>query len=298
MVAIPCFNEAATIAKVVSDFKRVLPQASIAVFDNNSGDGSPELAQKAGAHLYNVPRQGKGHVMREIFDHFDDDLLLVVDGDDTYFADDAPLLIKSLIVNKKDMVVGNRLEKAGKGAFKKINLFGNYIIAAVINCLFGTKYRDILSGYRVFSRRFVKNVALLNSGFETEVELTLRALEERLEIEEVLVSYQARPAGVQSKLNWFRDGVRIIVTALMIMRDSQPVRLYGWISLLCFIVASLSAVLRLMNYFGALTLPNAFLAGLIFIFAPIGMITVSIALILSAINVRFAEIKQILRRNK
>src|SRR3989339_635386 len=148
MVAIPCFNEAATIAKVVSDFQRVLPQASIAVFDNNSDDGSLELAQKAGAHLYNVPRQGKGHVMRAIFDRFDADLLVVVDGDGTYFADDAPLLIKSLMTNKKDMIVGNRLKKAGKGAFKKVNLFGNYIIATAINCLFGTKYIDILSGYR------------------------------------------------------------------------------------------------------------------------------------------------------
>ena len=298
MVAIPCFNEAATIAKVVNDFQRVLPQASICVFDNNSSDASGELAQKAGACVYHVFSQGKGNVMREIFDRFAADVLLVVDGDDTYFAADAPLLLKSLVDGKKDMVFGNRLKKAGKGAFKKVNLIGNHIIAAAINLLFGTKHKDILSGYRVFSRRFVKSVALLNAGFETEVELTLRALAEKLAVAEVPVAYQARPTGTQSKLSWFRDGFKIMVATLMIMRDSNPFRLYGWISFLCFIFAAVAALLRLLNYFEATTLPNTFLVGLILIFAPIGVITFAIALILSAINVRFAEIKQVIRRNK
>jgi len=298
LVAIPCFNEAKTIAQVVGDFKKFLPGANICVFDNNSTDRSADLARKSGAAVVPVPKRGKGNVMREIFDQAEADLILVVDGDNTYFAEEAPLLIKTLIENNYDMVVGDRLTNAVKSSFKKINLLGNHLIAAAINLIFGTNYRDVLSGYRVFSRRFIKRVALLTSEFEVEVELTLRALEENLAIKEVPISYRARPDVSRSKLKPFRDGISIMITIAMILRDVYPLRLYGLISLGCFTVALIAAILRFMNFFGTFTFPNTILTGLLLLFVPSGLITFAMGLILSAVNTRFSEIKQIILRNK
>lgn len=283
-VAIPCFNEAKTIVQVITDFKRVLPQAVICVFDNNSADSSAELARQAGATVYRVKRQGKGFVMQEIFDRVETDILVVVDGDNTYLAEDAPLLLETLAKNDSDMIVGNRLQGAAKNSFKPVNLAGNYIIAAAINWLFGTNYKDILSGYRVFGQRFIKRVALLTSEFETEIELTLRALEEKLDVEEVPVSYRARPAESLSKLRPFRDGFRIMVTAVLILRDAYPLRLYGSLSLICLAAALAAAFLRQATY--------------LLLFAPIGVILLGIGLTLSAVNTRLNEIKQIIRRHK
>ncbi len=298
IVAIPCYNEAKTIAKVVHDFQRTLPQAKIIVFDNNSRDNSAEIAKNAGAQIEHVYKQGKGNVMREIFDKFDADLLVVVDGDDTYFANDAPVLIQTLIDNNCDMVVGNRLNKKSSPAFKRVNLIGNYLIASAINRLFGTKHQDVLSGFRIFGKRFINRVAVLTSEFEIEVELTLRALEEKLIIKEVPISYQPRPAESRTKLKPFRDGVRILITIAMILRDVYPLRLYGIISFFCFIFAFIAGILRLINYFGTITFPNTVLIGFLLIFIPAGMITLGIGLILSAVNTRFSEIKQILLRRK
>ena len=298
MVAIPCFNEERTIAKVIGDFKRVLPNARIFVFDNNSTDNSAAIARKAGAVVELVRQLGKGNVMREIFDKADCDRLIVVDGDDTYLAEDAPFLIQRMIETKCDMIVGNRLNPNTAASFKRVNLIGNYLIASAINCLFRTDHHDVLSGYRVFGKRFIKRIALLTSEFETEVELTLRALEEKLIITEAPISYKPRPINSRSKLKPFRDGIRIMITIAIILRDIYPLRLYGLISFACFLVALVASILRLMNYFGPVTLPNTLLTGFLLIFLPLGMIIFATGLILSAVNTRFAEIKQIILRDK
>jgi len=297
-VAIPCYNEAVTIAKVVRDFQAVLPQAEIHVFDNNSTDGSPELAQQAGATVHFVRRQGKGNVMCAIFESLDCDALVVADGDDTYFAEDAPKLIAPVLSGEADMVTGNRLGSATSETMVPLHQFGNNLIVAAVNRLFTTDYKDILSGYRVFSRRFIESVPVLTSGFEVETEITLQALEERLLIVELPISYRSRPEGSISKLRTFRDGYRIMLTAAIILRDHQPLRLFGLVGLICFLVALTAGILRLLNYLSVTQLPDALLTGILLLSAPIAVITFGIGLMLNTVNTRFREIKQIMLRNK
>ncbi|WP_203471509.1 glycosyltransferase [Dissulfurispira thermophila] len=297
-VAIPCYNEALTIAKVVSDFRRVLPNASIYVFDNNSNDGSAMLAKEAGAIVYHVRKQGKGNVMRAIFNTISADAVIVVDGDDTYEADDALILLKPVLNNEADMVVGNRLPNATNDSLRKLHQIGNRLIVASINRMFDTNYHDILSGYRVFSRRFIDSVPLLKPGFETETEITLQALENGLEVIEIPISYRSRPAGSQSKLRSFRDGFRIMLTAFVILRDHNPMRLFGFTSLLCFFTVFIAAFLRVMNYLNITELPSQILTGVMLLFLPVGTIAFGIGIILSSINSRFKEIRYLITRNR
>lgn len=297
-VTIPCYNEAVTIEKVVRDFTAILPQATIHVFDNNSEDGSADLARKAGAYVHHVRKRGKGHVMQAIFDSIDTDILVVVDGDDTYYAEDALRLIEPILKGEADMVVGNRLKSATDESMSRLHQFGNRLILKAVNFMFKTNYKDILSGYRAISRRFVKNVPLLTSGFEIETELTLQALEREIEITEIPISYRNRPEGSESKLKSFHDGSRIIMTAAIILRDHKPIRLFGLISLLCFLFAGISTALRILNYFGITSLPNEVLTGTVLIFSPLGIVSLAIGLILCAVNTRFRELNQLIDRNK
>ena len=297
-VTIPCYNEAVTIEKVVRDFTAILPQATIHVFDNNSEDGSADLARKAGAYVHHVRKRGKGHVMQAIFDSIDTDILVVVDGDDTYYAEDALRLIEPILKGEADMVVGNRLKSATDESMSRLHQFGNRLILKAVNFMFKTNYKDILSGYRAISRRFVKNVPLLTSGFEIETELTLQALEREIEITEIPISYRNRPEGSESKLKSFHDGSRIIMTASIILRDHKPIRLFGLISLLCFLFAGISTALRILNYFGITSLPNEVLTGVVLIFSPLGIVSLAIGLILCAVNTRFRELNQLIDRNK
>tara|TARA_Y100000031_G_scaffold62981_1_gene70845 strand:- start:1602 stop:2540 length:939 start_codon:yes stop_codon:yes gene_type:complete len=297
-VTIPCYNEAVTIGKVVRDFTAILPQATIHVFDNNSEDGSADLARKAGAYVHHVRKRGKGHVMQAIFDSIDTDILVVVDGDDTYYAEDALRLIEPILKGEADMVVGNRLKSATDESMSRLHQFGNRLILKAVNFMFKTNYKDILSGYRAISRRFVKNVPLLTSGFEIETELTLQALEREIEITEIPISYRNRPEGSESKLKSFHDGSRIIMTASIILRDHKPIRLFGLISLLCFLFAGISTALRILNYFGITSLPNEVLTGTVLIFSPLGIVSLAIGLILCAVNTRFRELNQLIDRNK
>jgi len=297
-VTIPCYNEAVTIEKVVRDFTAILPQATIHVFDNNSEDGSADLARKAGAYVHHVRKRGKGHVMQAIFDSIDTDILVVVDGDDTYYAEDALRLIEPILKGEADMVVGNRLKSATDESMSRLHQFGNRLILKAVNFMFKTNYKDILSGYRAISRRFVKNVPLLTSGFEIETELTLQALEREIEITEIPISYRNRPEGSESKLKSFHDGSRIIMTASIILRDHKPIRLFGLISLLCFLFAGIGSALRILNYFGITSLPNEVLTGTVLIFSPLGIVSLAIGLILCAVNTRFRELNQLIDRNK
>ncbi len=297
-VAIPCFNEVITIAKVVRDFGTALPDAAIHVFDNNSTDGSAAAAEGAGATVHRVHAQGKGHVMRAILDTIAADALIVVDGDDTYLAEDAPALLAPILRREADMVVGNRLHRASAGSLRQLHQFGNRLIVFAVNLMFRTACVDLLSGYRVFSRRFVESVPVLTPGFETETELTLRALTEGLAITEIPISYRSRPAGSQSKLRSFHDGYRIMLTAGMLLRDLHPLRLFGFVGLLCSLVAFVALTLRLLAYGGIASLPTSVLAAIVLLFAPLGVLTFGIGLILNAINTRYRETHQLLHRGK
>lgn len=295
-VAIPCYNEALTIAKVIKDFKKNLPAASIYVFDNNSTDRSVELAEEAGAVVCRVKKQGKGYVMQAIFGAIDADVLIVVDGDDTYYAEDVHKLLEPILKGEFDMAVGNRLPTADNESMRRLHQLGNRLIVYVINFMFRTIFRDILSGFRVFSRRFVRNVPLLAFGFETETELTLQALERGMEIIELPIRYRNRPEGSKSKLRSFSDGRRIIVTAAMILREHQPIRLFGTVSLICFLISGAAAFFRVLNYMGFPFFSNTILTGSVMIFTPLAIVSLATGLILSAINTRFREMNQILNR--
>ncbi|RJQ45286.1 MAG: glycosyltransferase [Nitrospiraceae bacterium] len=298
VVAIPCYNEELTIVKVIRGFRNILPEAPIHVFDNNSSDKSAEMAQKEGAIIHYVRKQGKGNVMQAIFDAIDADALIVVDGDDTYYAEDAPRLLDPILKGKADMVVGNRLVNVTDYSMRRLHQFGNRLIVGAINFMFKVDYLDILSGYRVFSRRFIRTVPILTPGFETETELTLQALEKGMEVIELPISYKSRPEGSESKLRSFYDGRRIIMTAAMLLRDHHPIRLFGVISLVGFIGSAAAALMRIINYLGVATLPDKLLTGIIIILSPLSVVSLAIGLILSAINTRFRELNQISSRGK
>jgi len=297
-VAIPCYNESITIEKVVTDFRAQLPEASIYVFDNNSSDESAQIALKAGAIVHKVRKQGKGHVLQTIFDTIDVDAIVLVDGDDTYFAEDVHGLLEPVLSGDVDMVVGDRLPSASDETMRKHRHLGNKLIVSSINLMFGTKYQDILSGYRVFSQRFVKTVPLLTPGFETETEMTLQALEEGMIIEELPISYQSRPADSHSKLNAVRDGYRIMMTAAILLRDHYPLRLFGVISfLLLIIVLVLLGLLSLTNQ-DILQLNNFALIAGIALLMLLSVLAFGLGMILNAVNTRFRQLKQFLQRNK
>ncbi|MGK7875790.1 MAG: glycosyltransferase [Xenococcaceae cyanobacterium] len=297
-VAIPCYNEEITIAKVVRDFQAALPKSSIHVFDNNSTDGSAKLAKAAGATVHHVRKRGKGWVMQAIFNKLKADALIVVDGDDTYYAKEASRLLEPILRGEADMVVGNRRQKITSKSMRKLHQMGNYLIVKAINLMFDSAYQDILSGYRAFSRNFVESVPILTPGFETETELTLRALVEEMDVVEVPISYQSRPAGSYSKLQSFQDGYRIMLTSAILLRDLYPLRLFGMTSFICLSIVLMAGTLRFLIFIGIPTLSTSLLTGLILLFAPLSLLTFGIGIILNAINTRFREMNQLLRRTQ
>jgi glycosyltransferase involved in cell wall biosynthesis len=223
---VPCYNEALTIAAIVRDFQACLPQAQIYVFDNNSTDGTAQIARAAGAIVRNVPAQGKGSVVRRMFADIEADAYVMVDGDDTYDASVAPQLVARLLEEGLDMVVGNRVSTE-QAAYRPGHRFGNAMLTGFVSFIFGRTFTDILSGYRVFSRRYVKSFAAHSAGFEIETELTVHALELRMPVAEVATVYKSRPEGSVSKLNTYRDGVRILGTILRLFKSERPLAFYS-----------------------------------------------------------------------
>jgi glycosyltransferase involved in cell wall biosynthesis len=224
-VAIPCFNEAAAIAAVIAQFRESLPAAELFVFDNNSTDGTGEIARGQGVRVVPVPRQGKGHAVRTAFATLRDyDVVVLTDGDGTYPADAAPLLVGPVIENAADMAIGARQSAPGAGAMTLTRGVGNRLISAAFNLLIGRGNADLLSGYRAFNRRFRTTVELRSSGFEIEVELATEAVSRRLRIVEIEVPYHPRIAGTQSKLRAFRDGWRILTTIVLQSLRLRPIR--------------------------------------------------------------------------
>ena len=239
-VLVPCHNEDATIAKVVTSFRQSLGEAVIYVYDNNSSDQTVARAREAGAVVRSESRQGKGNVMRRMFADIDADIYVLVDGDDTYDAASAPALIERLLADGLDMVVGSRLNSAGDEAFRRGHRLGNDLLTGFVGLLFGRNFTDMLSGYRIFSRRFVKSFPALAQGFETETELTVHALELRMPIAEIVTPYQARPSGSQSKLRTYRDGTRILLTILKLFKEERPLTFFG---ILCVVLTLVALVL-------------------------------------------------------
>lgn len=238
-VLVPCYNEEAAIAQVVEQFRAALPAASIHVYDNNSKDRTAEAAREAGAIVGNETQQGKGHVVRRMFADVEADIYLLVDGDATYDAPSAPKMIAKLLSENLDMVVGRRVEQ-DQDSYRRGHRFGNRVLTGFVAQVFGRAFDDILSGYRVFSRRFVKSFPALSTGFEIETELTVHALELGMPVGEVETPYYARPAGSQSKLNTWRDGFRILWTILSLYRGERPLPFFAVIAV---ILATLAIVL-------------------------------------------------------
>jgi hypothetical protein len=225
-VLIPCYNEAATVAKVVTDFKTALPDAVVYVYDNNSADDTRERAAAAGAIVRSEPLQGKGNVVRRMFADVEAEVYVLVDGDGTYDAPSATRMVELLLESSLDMVNGARVATTDL-AYRPGHALGNKLLTRTVAAIFGNRVRDMLSGYRVLSRRFVKSFPALASGFETETELTVHALELRLPIAEVETPYRDRPRGSQSKLRTYRDGLRILHTIVLLVKEERPLQFFS-----------------------------------------------------------------------
>jgi glycosyltransferase involved in cell wall biosynthesis len=235
-VLLPCYNEEATIGATVNGFRKALPEATVYVYDNNSGDRTREIAERAGAVVRSERQQGKGHVVRRMFADIDADVYVMADGDLTYDPDAAPEMVALLLGDQLDMVVGTRKHEE-KEAYRGGHVLGNRIFTGLLAGLFGRSFNDIFSGYRVFSRRFVKSFPVLSSGFEIETEMSVHALELRMPVGEVETRYLARPEGSESKLSTYGDGWRILKTIGTLYRVERPVLFYGTIALLLMIAA-------------------------------------------------------------
>jgi glycosyltransferase involved in cell wall biosynthesis len=225
-VLLPCYNEEAAIAQTVADFRAALPEASIYVYDNNSSDDTVATARAAGATVRHERMQGKGHVVRRMFADIDADIYVLADGDATYEAAAAPGLVRRLLDEQLDMVVGARKSEV-EAAYRRGHLFGNRVLTGMLAWSFGRSFTDILSGYRVFSRRFVKSFPLLSAGFEIETEISVHALEMRMPVAEIVTAYAARPEGSVSKLNTYGDGWRILKTIALLFRLERPLAFFG-----------------------------------------------------------------------
>lgn len=271
-VLIPCYNEELTIEKVVKDFKKELPEADIYVYNNNSKDNTAEIAKKAGAIVRNEYRQGKGNVVRSMFREVDADIYVMVDGDDTYPADEVHKLIEPIRNNEADMVIGDRLSN---GTYQEENKrhfheFGNNIVRDSINRLFKSNLKDIMTGYRVFNKFFVKNMPVMSPNFEIETEMSLHALDKKFLIKEIPITYRDRPEGSSSKLNTISDGIKVLKTIVKMLKDYKPRKFYWVISLIFMIIGLLIGVPVIVEFFQTryiTKVPSAILATGIMTFA-------------------------------
>ena len=266
-VLIPCYNEARTIKKVIEDFKRELPEATIYVYDNNSKDGTDKIAKEAGAVVRYERKQGKGNVIRTMFREIDARCYIMTDGDDTYPAEDAKMMCQSILENNVDMVIGDRLSstyfKENKRPFHNI---GNVAVKGLINLIYKSDIRDVMTGYRAFSYRFVKTFPVLSKGFEIETEMTIHALDKNLNLENHIIEYRDRPEGSSSKLNTYADGVKVLKTIITLYKNYRPLSFFLWLSLIFAIIATAFLVPVLAEYIKTGLVPKmpSFLASIFF----------------------------------
>lgn len=246
-VLLPCYNEAGGIAKVIADFRKSLPAAKIYVYDNNSSDGTVEIAREAGAIVRREPRQGKGHVVRRMFADIEADIYVMCDADDTYDAGAAGVLVSALQSQGLDMVVGARQQEKA-GTYRPGHEFGNWMLSVLVRKIFGDQFRDMLSGYRVFSRRFVKSFPVMSGGFEIETELTIHALELEMPANEMPIAFSDRAPGSESKLRTFHDGFRILGTIVNLLKQERPMQFFSAFAGLLALVSVALAVPILGTY--------------------------------------------------
>ncbi|MDE1906681.1 MAG: glycosyltransferase [Rhodospirillales bacterium] len=250
-VLIPCYNEEVAIGQVVRDFAAALPEAAIFVFDNNSQDRTREIAAQAGAVVRTETLQGKGNVVRRMFSDIEADAYVLVDGDGTYDAAAAPEMVRRLLAEQLDMVNGQRIEMEGEGeigAYRRGHRMGNLVLTGMVRFVFGDRIQDMLSGYRVFSRRFVKTFPALASGFETETEFTIHALDMLMPIAEVATEYRERPPGSVSKLRTYSDGFRILNTIIKLVKEERPLQFFSIAGLVLLVLGVLISLPVLLTY--------------------------------------------------
>ena len=249
-VLLPCYNEASTIAKVVTDFRAALPEADIYVYDNNSTDGTAQVAQQAGAIVRHEPMQGKGNVIRRMFREVEADCYLMADGDDTYPAEQARQMVSPILEEHVDMVIGDRLSSTYFEQNKRpFHNGGNRVVRWLIRRFWHTDIHDIMTGYRAFSRTFVKNFPVMSGNFEIETEMTIHALDRRFLLREVPVAYRDRPQGSVSKLNTFSDGISVLKTIVLLYKEYRPLRFFSWLAAFLTLAGVLLLIPVLVEYF-------------------------------------------------
>ncbi len=292
-ILIPCFNEELTVGQTVAAFREALPLATIYVYDNNSTDRTVDVARAAGADVRNEPRRGKGNVVRRMFADVDADVFVLVDGDATYDAKAAPRMVRRAIDERLDFVNGARVSQS-MDAYRRGHRIGNYVLTALVQDFFGRQFTDMLSGYKVFSRRYVKSFPAMSRGFEIETELTVHALELRMPCGEELTAYGERPPGSVSKLSTFRDGARILRLIFDLLRNERPLKFFGLAGVLVILVAIALAVPLVETYLETGLVPRfptAILAvGLIIV----GFLSTLAALILDVVATMRSEMKRLI----
>jgi len=266
-VLIPCYNEAKTIKKVVDDFKRDLPEATIYVYDNNSSDGTDKIAEEAGAIVRYEKKQGKGNVIKRMFREIDAECYIMTDGDDTYPSKNAREMANLVLNDKVDMVIGDRLSSTYFTENKRLfHNFGNKLVRGLINFIYKSDIRDVMTGYRAFSYCFVKTFPILSKGFEIETEMTIHTLDKNLFAKNVIIEYQDRPTGSESKLNTYSDGLKVLKTIFTLYKNYRPLSFFMWLSLILFIIGSIFITPVLIDYFKSGLVPKmpSFIASIFF----------------------------------
>lgn len=291
-VLVPCYNERVAITKVVSDFRQALPQATVYVYDNNSIDDSAAAAAEAGAVVRSEPLQGKGHVVRRMFADVEADVYLLVDGDDTYDASAAPRLVERLLRERLDMVSGARVSTSAD-TYRAGHRFGNWMLTGLVGAMFGRRFTDMLSGYRAFSRRFVKSFPALAQGFEIETELTVHALELNLPVAEVQTSYKERPPGSASKLRTYSDGLRILSMIVRLWKAERPLGFFAMIAALLAGTGLLLALPLVGTYLETGLVPRFPTAFLVVGLMVLSALSLASGLILSTVTQGRRELKRL-----
>ena len=290
-VLIPCYNEELTIHQVVKGFSRALPDAAIYVYDNNSKDRTRQVAQEAGAFVRQETLQGKGNVVRRMFADIEADVYVMVDGDDTYHAESAPAMVATLLECDLDMVIGRRVTDR-KAAYRSGHRFGNAMLTSIVARIFGNSFRDLLSGYRVFSRRYVKSFPAIAAGFEIETELAVHALELRMATLEIDTPYKERPEGSMSKLQTYRDGWRILMTVLALTKEERPFQFFGSIFLALTIFSIAICIPLFITYVQTGLVPRLPTAVLAVGAILVGIVSLASGLILDTVTLGRREAKR------
>ena len=296
VILIPCLNEEITIGKVIQDFQKAIPGGEIIIFDNNSTDRTAEISREHGVKVIREIRPGKGNVVSSMFRQIEADYYVLVDGDDTYSAENVNLLLEPIISNVADMTVGARMDKYTEKSFRPLHVFGNNLVRRLVNWIFNNKLTDIMSGYRAFSKELVKSIPILSSGFEVETELTIRVLDYGFRIEEIPLPYRERPEGSESKLRTFKDGFRVLTEIGRIAKAYKPFTFFGLIGLAFISAGGFSGIWVIMDYIEdeyVNKVPTAILAtGLMLI----GFGSIGIGILLNAISYRFRENMRLLNK--